>query len=158
MFRISCIANSGSTSPLTDEQFELNYIAAFKAKALFPAYTGKRVCAVVQCFRCQKPRCIYTNKPLSSQPNLSLTEVLKSTVFACGTALFFPGHPLEEKVYTKSTLRCEDNMEVAFYCSRFSSGEVCHRCGGQIEKKVTKISSNRLGLELPVCVLCKIME
>lgn len=125
-----------------------------KAKSLTPAYTGQRVCDVVRCFRCQKPRCIYASKPLTSNHRQMLQEVKNTTVFACGTALLLPGHVLERRIYTK-TLTCSVSVQRAFYTSGFAEFDVCSQCGGKDGEVLHSERPRKYGPELPVCERCK---
>lgn len=158
-FRPTCLSSSKTAGKSEDEpreEFEIKSLSPAR-RLVVPAYTGRKVCAVIKCFRCQKIRCVYSNKPLSSKLKTLLFESIEKRTFSCGSSLFEPGHPLDHKIYTKG-LSCSDKIERAFYCSHLASQNICHDCGGQISKEDVNVRSNRLGLELPYCISCKDMK
>jgi hypothetical protein len=145
-------------SPTKDyESFFSTSFDVTKRKLLTPAYIGQKVCGIVNCFRCQKPRCVYATKPLTSNHRQLLQEVQNTTVFACGTAFLLPGHPLEGRVYTK-TLTCSASVQRAFYTSSFAVFDVCSHCGGKDGEILKSERRRRCGPELPFCKECSNYE
>lgn len=146
-----------SPSPDPELQYSSLLDSLAKGRSLVPAYSGNKVCGITRCFRCQKPRCLYSSKPLTSVKGSLLEEILTTTVYGCGSALLPPGHSLEGNVYTKS-LDCSMPVENEFYHSLFVKEGTCSVCGGkngEIVKKVLK--GTKIDLKLPVCKKCQMI-
>jgi hypothetical protein len=126
--RPTCLfANEDSqVKDIPDKEFQIKSVSFAKNRLVVPAYIGQKVCAVVQCFRCQRTRCIYTIKPLSSKSNAILREVLNTTVFACGTPTLQPGPyiPLNTKstpnAYRVTTALKEHSIAVTCLTRRYA--------------------------------------
>jgi len=86
-------------------------------------YIGALVVEYIRCTECNKPRCVYsaTTPPDEAWKNWEARELN----FTCGADL---NHA---KFYTKK-LKCEDNIETAFYgkiAKRLKFPKVCSVCG-----------------------------
>jgi len=129
-----------------------------KSRFLAPSFSGQRVYGIARCFRCQKPRCLYSSKPLTSHNSNLLHDLLSNSVFACSSALLPPGHPLEKTVYTKN-LDCTKAIETEYYHSCFAVPDTCSECGGKIEQVNEKKKHKRSNSypSLPVCKTCQYM-
>lgn len=165
MSRFPCLRGTGNFSPPSDQKPEFDSLinvaisetSHLNKPSLTPAYTGQRVCAIVKCFRCERTRCVYAAKALTSACSSWLNDAIETRVYSCGSPLLEVGHQLEGKVYTKP-LTCEDDIERAFYCSRLADGDVCSRCGRKQKTEMNEVKRKRLGLVLPVCTRCKSFE
>jgi len=125
---------------------------------LVPSFSGQKVCGVARCFRCQKPRCLYSSKPLTSNNNNLLHERLATTVYACTSALLPPGHSLEKTIYTKN-LDCTLPVETDYYHSSFAVQTTCSKCGGNGGELPRKNpGKTRLRPQLPICKKCQLLE
>lgn len=94
----------------------------------FPLYTGPKVRSVIHCYRCQKPRCIYSPRQLTATEQKTLEEVKNETVFTCNSSLIPPLHFLQGKVFLKE-LSCSDEVEREYYTSPLQNPSVCYNCG-----------------------------
>lgn len=155
--------NSQALSPLSLEaNFELlcNSVldSLAKSRSLVSSFSGQRVCGVVRCFRCRKPRCLYSSKPLTSHNSALLRDLLSTSVFACSSALLPPGHPLEKTIYTKN-LDCTMAIETELYHSHFAVQDMCSECGEKIEETAEKCNYKRSNSfpSLPLCKICQPM-
>ena len=132
-----------------------------QSRSLVPSFTGNKVCEIVRCFRCQKPRCLYSAKPLTSVNRKLLQEVKDTTEFACNTAFLRPGHVLEGKVYMKN-LDCTMSVEKEFYHSVFAIKDVCSVCGGNDAEELKRRGRNSkvrmAGPQLPLCKKCQMRQ
>ena len=149
----TCIPCTKPTSP-DYGKFEFDPRAVKKRKAMFVPYAGQQVRLVMKCFRCNKPRCLYAARQLSSRERTLLEQLTEDTVFSCGSAVLPPIHPLQGILYTKA-LNCDDPVEPAYYASNLSLPTVCVHCGAtESEKKKDKTLSSLLD-GLPTCGGCR---
>ena len=125
----------------------------------FPLYTGQKVRSIVHCFRCQKPRCIYSPRQLSGLERQSLEELEENSVFSCDTALVPPTHPLQGKVF-QMKLNCHDAIEGAYYTTVLQLPTVCYNCGKEISEPDERTSELLLKFRLvfPSCIACRTAE
>lgn len=126
--------------------------------SLESSFSGQKVCEIARCFRCQKPRCLYSSKPLTSSNRTLLHQVLTTSVFACSSAFLPPGHSLEKTLYTKN-LDCSMDIESEFYHSAFSVQNTCSKCAGKVGE-ISKIDKRKKikRLQLPICKKCQMLQ
>ena len=111
--------------------------------------------ATVRCFRCHRPRCLYSPKPLSSKEQILLDFSIDQRVFTCGSPVVSPTNFLVGRVFWKTCLTCNDAVETSFYSSCFRLENVCHHCGDTGEHvSVGMEHSNSFRLILSVCKQC----
>ena len=154
-----CLSCTTSTSPpLSPYQASTSSLPARRRNVSAP-FTGNRVCATVCCFRCHKPRCLYSPRQLSSRESRLLNDSIEQSVFTCGSAILSPTDLLSDRVSLKIPLTCDDPVETAVYTSKTGLNNVCHHCGkneahadaGTEQSK----SQKSFILILPVCKECE---
>ena len=121
----------------------------------FPLYTGCKVRSIVHCYRCQKPRCIYSPRQLSKTERGALEELKNNTVFACNTSLIPPIHVLQGKIFLKN-LACSDDVEREYYTSPLRNPLVCYYCGTENNKPSGQLAKllQQFRLVVPSCSGC----
>lgn len=129
-------------------------------RSLVPSFSGQKVCGVALCFRCRKPRCLYSAKPLTSHNSRLLHELLSTSEYAC-TSVFLPlGHPLEKTIYTKN-LECSMAVETEYYHSSFAVPKTCSHCGGtggELPRKSPRKTNSKIRPQLPICKKCQLLD
>ena len=81
-------------------------------------WDAKRVRAIVQCFHCEKTRCIYTvTDDNYSSAMLALQQQMESesSRFSCSDLLFDDSHYLSKVVLQRKNLTCETLIEKGYY-------------------------------------------
>ena len=124
-------------------------------------FTGNRVCAIAHCFRCQKPRCLYSPRQLSSRENRLLEDCIDQKLFTCGSAILSPTAILNERVSLKMPLTCDDPVETAVYTCKMGFGNVCHHCGkneahADVGMEQSKTQKSFIFI-LPACEECEML-
>ena len=120
-------------------------------------FTGDKVRSIVRCFRCHRPRCLYSPKVLSWREKTLLEDYVEKVVFSCGSPVVSPTNFLNDRVFWKTSLSCDDAVETAFYASNLYIENTCHHCGETGEHVSVGLEhSNAFRLVLPVCKQCQI--
>ena len=87
----------------------------------------EKVRSCVHCVGCDKPRCIFSHRALSTDQADSLKAALQDFEFTCGGPLL----PEDHQLYRVAVVRqcsCMDDVERVYYsCQRFAL--VCYKCG-----------------------------
>ena len=91
---------------------------------------ASKVCGVIVCVECTKPRCVYAASTLSYQEKTLLKQAKDTNVCTCGSELFPPNTPLHGTIVCQQALTCTHPME-AQYCS--SSCTHSLQCFGIVE-------------------------
>lgn len=154
-----CFSCTTATSPPTSPEFKATTTSfSTKLRNVSAPFTGSKVRATVRCFRCRRPRCFYSPKPLSSREKKILEDSIDKRVFSCGSSIISPTNFLNEKLSWKTCLTCDDAVETAFYYSNLCLENVCHNCGETGEHVSVGIEhSSSFRLILPVCRQCEML-
>ena len=152
----SCTApSSPPTSP--ELQASSSSLSTWRPNVSAP-FTGNRVCATVRCFRCQKPRCLYSPRQLSSRESQLLENSIEQKVFTCGSTILSPTAFLNDRVSLKTSLTCDDPVETAFYASKVCLWNVCYHCGKTTEHVSVEMEEPKSFIFiLPVCKQCEML-
>lgn len=151
-----CFSWTTTSSPPTSPGFEPRASPFSRQRRTLSApFTGDKVRATICCFRCHRPRCLYSSKPLSSKEQTLLDYSIEQRVFTCGSSVVSPTNILVDRVFWKTCLTCNDAVETSFYSSCLCLENVCHHCGETEEHvSVGTEHSNSFRLILPVCKQC----
>ena len=119
------------TKKRTKRDTEVN--KALKLKSWYP----KKVCSVLKCYHCTKPRCIYS--PVEESFNVTATALQQkmesvSSCLSCGDLLFDDTHHLSKILVQKQDLICEPCIEKAYFNHKdrkLMLPDICIYCGGE---------------------------
>ena len=102
----------------------------------FKSWDAKKVRAIVKCFHCRKPRCIFSAKKDTTYDaaTKSLQQKLESIDFrySCGDLFFDDYHPIGQVITQRQELNCESKAERAYYNHikrALKVKDVCIHCG-----------------------------
>ncbi|XP_052286063.1 uncharacterized protein LOC127881900 [Dreissena polymorpha] len=70
----------------------------------------QNVCSTVSCFKCDKPRCIYSKKALMTREERCLKRLLEKYTYSCGPVITPDGDSLQGKVFVRLQLGCRSPL------------------------------------------------
>ena len=131
------------------------------------SWDAKKVRAVLKCYHCAKPRCIYS--PVEASFNAATTALQQkmesvSNRFSCGDLLFEDSHHLSKVLVQQQALNCESRIEKGYYNHKdrkLKLPDICIYCGEEgaeesvlcqtqlIERKLTEGK-----ICYPLCASC----
>ncbi len=59
---------------------------------------SQKVREMISCGECQKPRCVYATSKLTKEQEFLLRQTMESTIYTCGSILFFPMSPFHDTI------------------------------------------------------------
>ena len=109
-----------------------------------------RLC--VHCVGCDKPRCIFSHRALSTDQADFLKAALQDFEFTCGRPLL----PEDHQLYRVAIVRqcsCMDDVERVYYsCQRFAL--VCYKCGSSEPLPIPDELKTTCQSVHPLCAAC----
>ena len=153
----SCLfACTRPSSPITLKNISYEELPTKRPGRDFALYTGQNVRDFVQCFRCQKMRCVFAAKQLTSVEQRELEELKQDTLFTCGSSLLPPFHPLQGKAFMRSQLTCTDSVERSYYTCKLARPKICHNCGtDEQDLSEEPLLTKKFRQVLPSCNNCR---
>ena len=99
------------------------------------SWDAKKVRAVLKCYHCAKPRCIYS--PVDATYNAATTALQQkmesvSNRFSCGDLLFEDSHHLSKVLVQQQALTCESRIEKGYFNHKdrkLKLPDICIHCG-----------------------------
>ena len=117
-------------------------------------FTAQRVRGVVDCGECAKPRCIFSKNALAPLELTELFSAVHDTDYTCGSPLLPDNHPLAGKVFVRTTLRCQDTVELAYYSSKLNLPGICCYCTNESASRPQEFLAQFFTV-LPICGACQ---
>ena len=112
----------------------------------------EKVRSCVHCVGCDKPRCIFSHRALSTDQADSLKAALQDFEFTCGGPLL----PEDHQLYRVAVVRqcsCMDDVERVYYsCQRFAL--VCYKCGSSEPLPIPDELKTTCQSVHPLCAAC----
>ena len=101
-------------------------------KANKELFLAQKVCNIIKCSTCKKPRCIYSNGKLNHRDIILIQRVKDENIYMSGSSLFPPGHEQVTTIVVKRSLSCEILPMETTYCSTKNTTYplVCFHCRG----------------------------
>lgn len=115
---------------------------------------GQNVRFVTRCAECNKPRCIYSTKELTTRQMTSLKRIFSQHEYICGSIATPENHPLEGQVFSRVGISCASPLEWAFYASKLGASSICCHCG-QLDGETDRDLAKKYKTVLPTCVTCR---
>ena len=122
-------------------------------------FVNTKVRDYIECFQCDKLRCIYSNQALDANEKKELYLVKEEMNYSCGSSLVDKNHEFYTKVYVHKNITCEIPIELAYYSSNSRqnnhNSQICYWCGvdgGLVDPSVEKTSNYKF--VFPYCCWC----
>ncbi|CAC5423857.1 unnamed protein product [Mytilus coruscus] len=96
---------------------------------------AQNVRKVVNCFECNKPRCVYNKRLLSVRAARAFSRLIEKHDYSCGSLITPEGDALEGTVTVRLQITCETPVEYSFYASILGRQDICALCGGSGAQK-----------------------
>ncbi|CAG8562426.1 5820_t:CDS:2 [Funneliformis caledonium] len=111
-------------------------------------FVNTKVCDYIECFQCNKLRCIYSNQALDANEKKELYLVKEEINYSCSSSLVDENHEFYTKVYVHKNITCKTPIELAYYSSNSRqsnhNSQICYWCrvdGGLVDPSVEKTSN-----------------
>jgi hypothetical protein len=84
-------------------------------KMKLQSWSASKVRALVTCWLCGKPRCLYSTRELSVDSLEVLPQLLEAAHFVCGALLCQPDEPMGQEIAQKIDLNCKSAVEKSYF-------------------------------------------
>ncbi|GBC31897.2 hypothetical protein GLOIN_2v759794 [Rhizophagus irregularis DAOM 181602=DAOM 197198] len=91
-------------------------------------FTNTRVREFIQCFQCEKIRCLYSERALSAEDKIACQVAIDDWDYSCGSPFVPEDNILYDKVFVREKINCEMPMELAYYSCQKSNTNNCDTC------------------------------
>ena len=84
---------------------------------------------IFKCCLCNRSRCIFANRALTSNAEEKIAYVKENEEYACGGSLFDDSDYLRHEVVVRRQLSCKSAIETSYYGAKCGQPMICTYCG-----------------------------
>ena len=75
-----------------------------------PLFNSQKVCAVIHCQECLKPRCVFSSQKLQWSEKVLLRELTDEKLYTCGSALFTADSPVVHSIVVRAVSKTRTGL------------------------------------------------